>query len=134
MALVCVGSARGAPGATTLALCVAACWPRPVALVEADPGGGVLATRYGLGRSPGLADLASAVDNRAAPSTLWAAAQALPGGLGAVVAPESGEITAGILGDVAPGLGAWCRRLDEVDVVVDCGRFTSGAPTIWLTG
>jgi MinD-like ATPase involved in chromosome partitioning or flagellar assembly len=132
MALVCVGSARGAPGATTLALCVAACWPRPVALVEADAAGGVLATRYGLGRTPGLADLAAAVENRAAATVIWNTAQALPGGLAAVVAAESGEITGGILRDVARPLGRWCARLDEADVVADCGRVGAGSPTLGL--
>jgi MinD-like ATPase involved in chromosome partitioning or flagellar assembly len=132
VALVCVGSVRGAPGVTTLALCVAACWPRPVALVEADPAGGVLATRYGLGRTPGLADLAAAVENRGAATVIWNAAQALPGGLAAVVASESGEITAGILRDVARPLGQWCARLEEADVVADCGRVGAGSPALGL--
>jgi MinD-like ATPase involved in chromosome partitioning or flagellar assembly len=132
VALVCMGSARGAPGATTLALCMAACWPRPVVLMEADPAGGVLATRYGLGRTPGLADLAAAVQNRAVGTVMWNTAQALPGGLATVVAPESGEITSGILRDVARPLGEWCARLDEADVVADCGRLATGSPALGL--
>jgi hypothetical protein len=132
VALMCVGSVRGAPGATTVALCVAACWPRPVALVEADPAGGVLATRYALGRSPGLADLAAAVENHASSGVIWNTAQALPGGLPAVVAPESGEITGGILRDVAGSLGRWCASLDEVDVVADCGRVAADSAALGL--
>jgi MinD-like ATPase involved in chromosome partitioning or flagellar assembly len=132
VALVCVGSARGAPGATTLALCLAASWPRPVVLMEADPAGGVLATRYRLGRTPGLADLAAAVPNRAPGTVIWNTAQALPGGLATVVAPESGEITSGILRDVARTLGEWCARLDEADVIADCGRVGSGSPALGL--
>jgi MinD-like ATPase involved in chromosome partitioning or flagellar assembly len=124
VALVCVGSAHGAPGATTLAVLAAGCWPRPVVLVEADPSGGVLAIRYGLGRSPGLADLAAAVGNHAAPAALWSAAQVLPGGLRVVVAPESGEIVSGILADAARALGVWCAGLGDADVLVDCGRFS----------
>jgi MinD-like ATPase involved in chromosome partitioning or flagellar assembly len=130
VALVCVGSAHGAPGATTLAVLAAGCWPQPVVLVEADSSGGVLAIRYGLGRSPGLADLAAAVGNHAAPAALWSAAQVLPGGLRVVVAPESGEIVSGILADVAPALGMWCAGLGDADVVVDCGRFCPASPIV----
>jgi hypothetical protein len=123
MALVCVTSVRAAPGASTLAVLASACWPRPVALVEADPSGGALAVRYRLGRTPGLAGLAAAVRNHDAPvDALWAHAQMLPGDLPVIVAPESGEVTTRILRDAAPALAEWCRNLDDVDVIVDCGR------------
>jgi hypothetical protein len=132
VALVCVGSAHGAPGATTLAVLAAGCWPRPVVLVETDPSGGVLAVRYGLGRTPGLADLAAAVGNHAAPAALWSAAQVLPGGLRVVVAPESGEIVSGILADAARALGVWCAGFGDADVLVDCGRFSPASPIVGL--
>jgi MinD-like ATPase involved in chromosome partitioning or flagellar assembly len=123
MALVCVTSVRAAPGASTLAVLASACWPRPVALLEADPSGGALAVRYRLGRTPGLAGLAAAVRNQDAPvDVLWAHAQMLPGDLPVIVAPESGEVTTRILRDAAPALADWCRNLDDVDVIVDCGR------------
>jgi hypothetical protein len=123
MALVCVTSVRAAPGASTLAVLASACWPRPVALLEADPSGGALAVRYRLGRTPGLAGLAAAVRNKDAPvDVLWAHAQMLPGDLPVIVAPESGEVTTRILRDAAPALADWCRNLEDVDVIVDCGR------------
>ncbi|HEY3139700.1 MAG TPA: hypothetical protein VGJ86_01140 [Acidimicrobiales bacterium] len=122
MALICIGSVRGAPGASTLAVLAAACWPRPIALIEADPAGGALAVRYRLGRTPGLAGLASLVRNGADQDALWQNAQMLPGELPVVVAPESGEVTSGILRDVGPALAAWCAALEEVDIIVDCGR------------
>jgi hypothetical protein len=122
MALVCVTSVRAAPGASTLGVLAAACWPRPVALVEADPSGGALAVRYRLGRTPGLAGLAAAVRRDAPPDALWAHSQMLPGDLPVVVAPESGEVTSRILRDAAPALAQWCRQLDGIDVIVDCGR------------
>jgi MinD-like ATPase involved in chromosome partitioning or flagellar assembly len=134
MALICVSSAHGAPGATTLALLAAGCWPRPVVVVEADPAGGVLAVRYGLSRTPGLADLAAAVDTHAPAQALWSSAQTLPGGLRVVVAPESGEVTVGILDDVAGPLARWCLRLEDVDVIVDCGRTLPGSPSVALMG
>ncbi|HMG41407.1 MAG TPA: hypothetical protein VK611_08755 [Acidimicrobiales bacterium] len=122
MALVCVTSVRAAPGASTLAVLAAACWPRPVALIEADPSGGALAVRYRLGRTPGLAGLAAAVRRDAPPDALWAHSQMLPGDLPVVVAPESGEVTSRILRDAAGSLAQWCRQLDGIDVIVDCGR------------
>ena len=45
MALVTVMSAKGAPGATTTAMLLAALWPRPTILVDADPNGGDVALR-----------------------------------------------------------------------------------------
>jgi hypothetical protein len=122
MALVVVTSVRAAPGASTLAVLAAACWPRPVALLEADPSGGALAVRYRLGRQPGLAGLAAVVRHEAPTEALWQHAQMLPGDLPVVVAPESGEVTSGILRDAAGALALWCRSLDDVDVIVDIGR------------
>jgi hypothetical protein len=122
MALVCVSSVRAAPGASTLAVLAAACWPRPVALLEADPSGGALAVRYRLGRTPGLAGLAAAVRNDTSADVLWSHAQMLPGELPVIVAPESGEVTSRILRDAAPALADWCRNLEDADVIVDVGR------------
>src|SRR4029453_12874657 len=101
MALVCVTSVRAAPGAITLAVLASACWPRPVALLEADSSGGALAVGYrlggdarapgvrdGLGRARGLAGRAGAVPNQdARVDVLWAHAQMLPGALPVIVAP-----------------------------------------------
>jgi hypothetical protein len=62
--LVAIGSVKGSPGATTLALALAARWPEPGALVvEADPAGGDTAFRFGHHRSPGVLEWAT--DNRA---------------------------------------------------------------------
>jgi hypothetical protein len=124
MAVICLGSARAAPGATTLAVVMAALWPRPVVLVEADAHGGVLALRYGLSRHPGLTDLAASLRESPSPEVLLRAAQSLPGGdLPVAVAPESGKIAAHVLADVANSLGSWLAAIDGLDVVVDCGRF-----------
>jgi MinD-like ATPase involved in chromosome partitioning or flagellar assembly len=98
-------------------------------VVEADPSGGALAVRYSLGRTPGLADLAAAVDTHAPVSALWSSAQSLPGGLRVVAAPESGEVTVGILDDVAGRLARWLGRHEDLDVIVDCGRSIPGSPT-----
>lgn len=88
MSLVVLGSARGGPGVTTLALAVAG-WLHDAVVVEADPCGGVLALRYQLGREPGLLTLAA--DRRAGPDDVLAHAQRLPGGVPVLVGPESPE-------------------------------------------
>jgi hypothetical protein len=133
MAVVCFGSVRAAPGATTLAVLTAAVWPGPAVLVEADPDGGVLALRYGLSRHPGLTDLAAILREAPSADALLRAAQALPGSdLPVVVAPESGSVATHVLADVAASLGTWCADIEGLDVVVDCGRLGPGSPAVPL--
>ena len=65
--LVSVASVKGSPGVTSAALALAAVWPRPVVLLEADSCGGDLAYRCSaagggaVASSPGLLQLAAAV-------------------------------------------------------------------------
>jgi glycosyltransferase involved in cell wall biosynthesis len=122
--VIAVGSVR-ASGATTLALVLAACVDDAV-LVEADPDGGVLALRYGLGREPGLATLAA--DRLGAVADH---AQPLSGGLRAVVGPESPERATQLLmvagADLAPRLGG-----AQESVVADVGRLGPASPALPL--
>lgn len=65
--LVSVASVKGSPGVTSAALALAAVWPRPMVLLEADPCGGDVAYRCraagggAVASSPGLLQLAAAV-------------------------------------------------------------------------
>src|SRR3954466_96920 len=43
--LIALASVKGSPGVTSTALAIAAVWPRPVVLLEADPTGGDLGYR-----------------------------------------------------------------------------------------
>ena len=69
--LIALASVKGSPGVTSAALALAAVWPNPVVLVEADPSGGDLTYRCRL--SPGaviesrsgLVGLAAAVRSHA---------------------------------------------------------------------
>lgn len=131
MALICVGSVRAAPGATTLGVLLGAAWPsaRPAVVVEADPDGGVVAARFGIGRDPGLASLAVALrSGPAAAEVVWDCAQRLPGGLAVVPAHESAEVVAVSLRDFAARLASWCSAVEAVDLIVDCGRLRPGSP------
>lgn len=70
MALYCLVSPGGSPGATTTALALALSWPREVVLAECDPAGrrvltGYLAERLPGSPGPGLLGLAMALDQHA---------------------------------------------------------------------
>lgn len=69
MALYCLVSPGGSPGATTTALALALSWPREVVLAECDPAGrrilpGYLAERLNGSPGPGLLGLGMALDHQ----------------------------------------------------------------------
>ncbi len=127
MSLVCFASQKGSPGTTLTALTVAAAWPgagehRRV-FVEADRAGGALALRYGIGTEPGLLTLAAAV--RSDPAVdLRAHAQPVPGGLPAVIGPDSPAQVEATLAAAGDSLGKWLGEQDGT-VIADIGRFES---------
>ena len=91
--LVALCSLKGSPGTTTLALALGARWPGPEApiVVEADPAGGDLVSRFRLAESPGLVSLAAAGRRSTDPDLLTQHSQVLPGGLRVVPAPVDGD-------------------------------------------
>jgi len=106
-------------GATTTAVALARCWPRPVVVVEADPAGGDLAARYGVATSPGLVDLAATPESH--PAGLRSFIQNL-GGVDVVAAPVASEVTRAALEALGPD-HHWARSVDDgTDILVDCGR------------
>ena len=113
------------PGVTTTALAVAGSVDPEAILVEADPFGGPLAARFGLGSRPGLATLVAARRDRSA-EALRAHAQVLPGGLGVVVGlPSLAQSPA-----LAPDWESLAAAFDTAQhpVVVDAGRLLAGDP------
>jgi hypothetical protein len=125
--LIAVVSFKGSPGVTTFSVALAARWPGPVrpVLVEADPSGGDIATRFCLPSSPGLLSFAAAARGSADPGLLWQHTQALPGGLLAVTAPPDADLTGGALltlGSSAAGLIRAGADRPGVVVIADCGR------------
>lgn len=86
--LIAVASVKGSPGATSLAVGLAVCWPTPGAvLVEADPAGGDLAFRFGCRRDPGPAELATDTRMGSRVPDLGAYTRRLPLGVDVVFAP-----------------------------------------------
>lgn len=132
--MITVFGIKGAPGATTLALLLAALQQGGGMLVEVDPDGGDLALRLtgphgqALPAAPGLAQLAvSATElleaDDAAPYALRTAV-----GLPVVCAVPSVEAMSQLLHRHGPGLATALARLPGV--VIDAGRLVAGTPAL----
>lgn len=124
--LVTMFSAKGSPGVTSSALVLAAVWPRPVALLEADPTGSDLVYRCRssaggpVAPSPNLLSLAAAVrgDRSVAISQ---SAQRLANGvelIAGVTTPAQSQGIAGLWRAMASAAAD-----ADVDVIADVGRF-----------
>jgi hypothetical protein len=128
--LVTVGSVKGSPGATTLAVLLAATWPttstEPGPLIlEADCAGGDLGGRCWLPDAPGLTSLATAA--RSGRVTLRDHASRPPIGVEVMVAPAARQpatIAVGLL--IESGVDTW---LSDDTVIADVGRLDPGAPS-----
>jgi hypothetical protein len=127
VAVVALGAVRSC-GVTTLALALAATWPkeRRVLLVEVDPAGGTLAAASGWPPEPSLVSLAAAARHALDPGLVWEHCQELPGGAAVLTGPPSADQARSALGMLA-GLSSRLGMLDA-DVLVDCGRLDPGAP------
>jgi MinD-like ATPase involved in chromosome partitioning or flagellar assembly len=136
MSVVCLTSAHGSPGVTTTALAMAATWPshRRCLLVEADPFGGVIAARYGLGDTPGLSSLAADSRRGLDDDAVWRHTQHVPGGVPVLVGPATPDEAHAVLRDLAGALTTWSRKQTEIDVIIDCGRIPPGLPTDGIIG
>lgn len=131
MTVTCVVSGRSSPGATTVTVGLAMAWSRwklnPL-LIEADPAGGVLGLRFGLGSRPSLLSLVTearrsfSVDQLDAHSQAIAGAASLIGVSDPVVAARTVARAADILG---PELDHLSRP-----VAIDLGRLSSGSAAL----
>jgi MinD-like ATPase involved in chromosome partitioning or flagellar assembly len=97
-------------------------------LVEADPFGGVIAARFGLGDTPGLSTLAAQTRGGWDDAAVEAHIQRLPGGLPVLVGPPSPEEAQAVWRDVAWPLAEWAAGGSGFDVMVDRGRLLPGVP------
>lgn len=132
--MLAVVSAKGSPGATTLALGLAARWPRPGAVVvEADPAGGDVLARFGRppaapGREPGLAAMALAGRAGRAEDSPDGWLQPTAPGV-EVIAAEPGAAAAASLEQLAARGPRLLRELGQrrPAVVVDGGRWDASS-------
>ncbi|MFD7169247.1 MinD/ParA family ATP-binding protein [Streptomyces violascens] len=135
--IVAIGSLKGAPGASTLALALAAVWPaggvRPV-VVEADAAGGDLAVRFGLSDMTGLLTLAAGARHGGVEAELGRCTQEAAGGLRVVVAPTGCDQALASVAELAA-----CPRVLRGDpgsegiVLLDLGHLGAG-PSRELAG
>jgi hypothetical protein len=140
MAVMAFTSAKGAPGVSTLAVLLGATWHRRALVVEADPSGGVLASRYGIGVEPGLMSLATAARRGIAPEQVSEHAQAVSDQLGLICAPVAGSQTGSVLRHGGPSLSQLLAAMPDTDVFIDAGRWWPGsaasdfcrAADVWL--
>jgi hypothetical protein len=140
MAVVALSSAKGSPGVSTLAVLLGATWHRRALVVEADPSGGVLASRYRIGVEPGLMSLATAARRGMNPQQAPEHAQPVSEHLGLICAPVAGSQTASVLLHGGPRLSRLLAAAPDTDVFIDAGRWWPGsaatdfcrAADVWL--
>lgn len=129
--LIVLGSVKGSPGVTSLAVALAARWPEPETplVVELDPSGGDLGSRWQLHDEPGLRNMVSTA--RYGPLTdpaEWS--QRLPIGVDVVVGPagQTAAHTVAAFGDAGP---AAVQDLAATrPVLVDAGRLDPGSAAL----
>ena len=131
--------AKGAPGVTTSALLLAALWPRPAYLLEADPAGGDLRWwQSGSDGSPlrpdtGVVSLLAALrSGRPGQNELTTHAQQISGGLPVVVGVSNPSqhqalaatwpTLAALLTHPNDSFAGHCEGRGSADVMVDAGR------------
>jgi MinD-like ATPase involved in chromosome partitioning or flagellar assembly len=129
VSVVVVAGGKGAPGATTTAIGLAAAWPAPRRLlVEADLDGGVLAARCRLAYEPGLVTLAAATRGPLSERDVAAHTQQLEAGASVLCAPTRPEQIGAALRACGPALASCLARLDDATAVVDIGRAWPSSP------
>ena len=129
MTVIAVGSVRGSPGATLLALDIARFIPGDTLLIEADPDGGCLAARLDLAVKPGLTELAGAARVGIAAGDLWRFAQPTEHGVAVVVAHPAAEPVQAALRAAVNHVGSSLSSLGQ-PVVIDVGRLRPGSPAL----
>lgn len=119
-----IGSLRGSPGVTTLAVMLAHCWQRDCILIEGDLSGGVLAARYNLLQgNPGLLNLITKCRRSPNVKSIKESFQYLPGGVPVVVATGRNSTIEGLLKELP--LSDLKEAMPETDIILDIGRTDS---------
>lgn len=129
MSTVALASLAGAPGVSTLVAAMATASSRPLLVIECPPDGGVLATRWGWQREPGLLEVADHDDTaaldlwqRARP---WAGASRLLAADPSAVTMHRSHLTrflAGRIGDLGTATVIDLGRLQPDDATVELLR------------
>jgi hypothetical protein len=130
--LIAVGSVKRSPGATSVAVGLAALWPNPDAvMLECDPDGGDLAARFGHHPDPGLSSLAAAGRAGRTDEPLSRHVQRLAIGVDVVLATP-GDAAAASVRTLAYGGHDVLAHTAAGAVVLDVGRLSRGGPGLVL--
>ena len=127
MRTVALFSIKGSPGVTTLACCLGAVWPaeRRVVVMEADPAGGDLCTRFLLPDAPGLMTLAlSARGSNSGITDIDQHVQVLPGGLEVLIGPPNSDAALSLDREVVALSQLIAISTNDIDLIIDCGRIS----------
>ncbi len=133
--IVTLGSIRGSPGVTSWALLLSAAWPGDDerVVLEADPAGGVLGARYGLGVNPGVVALISGLRRSTGPVEVADAARRVAGGVWVVPGPETAEQSRPLWASTAVEVAARVA-VDGRVWLVDAGRLDDTNPATGFVG
>lgn len=131
MALAIFGAVRSSPGTTTAALAVAGCIP-PSVVIEGDPDGTAIAPRYGLGREPNVASLATAARTTLDSDLLAQHCHQLPGGVPAVIGLASPDRSVSFWRNAGLGFAAALATVRDHELILDAGRLSPTSPLIPL--
>lgn len=135
MTLIAITSAKHSPGATTLAVAVAAlaAEQQPAMVIELDPAGGDIAARAGLRLEPGLGTLAGAARRGITTDLLAHHLQPLASGAQALVAPSTREHATTAIRSLAARLPLALVGHDAL-AIVDLGRWQPDHPVADILG
>lgn len=128
--VVAVGSFKGGPGASTVALGLAGGWPAAV-LVEADPHGGDVGDRFGFAAPPGLGSAVAAARHGTGPGWLAEHVQRLPVGVEVLLGGRTAEAATAAVASLARYPDCLVEHGGPV-VVVDVGRMCPGSVALPL--
>src|SRR5258705_6125183 len=135
MTVIAIIGTKGSPGATVLALALAATASGldqgPALLVEADPAGGDIAARCGISLDPGLLTLAASGRRGIDRSIVEGHAQLLPCRVLALLAPTSADQATSALTGIAGELAKTLTN-ETSTVVIDAGRWDPHSPAAAL--
>jgi len=128
MTTIAVTGTKGSPGATTVALALAAITAaRAPLFVEADPAGGDLAARCGATLDGGLVTFAAGSRAGVGRVNLDAHTQLLPSGVRVMLAPTCGTQASSALRSIGTAFGPTLRDDDSL-VIIDAGRWDAHSP------
>lgn len=135
---VALGSVRGAPGVTSWTLLLAAAWPsepdRRRVVLEADPDGGVLGARYGVGVEPGAITFVTALHRHTkGPFDVDDHGRLLDERVLLIPGPESPDLAHSVWKEEARPTAVVMAMTKEHDWFVDCGRLSIDAVSTGFT-